>query len=402
MAYEHTLEHFCDTGTHPQTGSIVYEWLHRIGLGYAVKNFKRRKIDTPQALIGLTFQDYDDLEISVLADRKRLFELVQRVRMAARAVKRKSGAHEKASETAHDWDHVAKSVRPQLSEQAKITPDVMCVTSLRKNKNAATAFGTYAHVKKRQSKNTEVGKCVSVCRLVGHPAQAALTPSVLMQETMRPSLVDEALLSVGNMKGCSKENLNGPPHQDSNLSKPKSILGQINPICTKTAWSDNKSSKLDSASKIRVVVRKRPLSRQENMRGDIDVIEIQNKDLILHEPRVKVDMTRYVESHSFAFDETFDENASNSDVYERTCKPLVAAVLGGAKATCFAYGQTGSGKTYTMMGPDADGRHRLKHLPGLYELAVKDMFAQLSKPNFIIYKSALHFLKFMVENYLTY
>ena len=72
----------------------------------------------------------------------------------------------------------------------------------------------------------------------------------------------------------------------------------------------------------------------------------------IHEPRVKVDMTRYVESHSFAFDETFDENASNSDVYERTCKPLVAAVLGGAKATCFAYGQTGSGKTYTMMGPD--------------------------------------------------
>ena len=124
------------TGTHPQTSSIVYEWLHRIGLGYAVQNFKRRKIDTPQALIGLTFQDYDDLEISVLADRKRLFELVQRVRMAARAVKRKSGAREKVSETTPDWNYIAKSVSPQLSEQAKITPDVIRVTSHRKNKNA--------------------------------------------------------------------------------------------------------------------------------------------------------------------------------------------------------------------------------------------------------------------------
>ena len=47
----------------------------------------------------------------------------------------------------------------------------------------------------------------------------------------------------------------------------------------------------------------------------------------------------------------------------------------------FAYGQTGSGKTYTMMGPDADGRIDYS-IYRLHELAVKDMFAQLSKPEY--------------------
>ncbi len=77
--------------TTTDTDGIVCEWLQRIGLGYAVNNFKTKGIDTPQALISLTFQDYDELQITALADRKRLFELVQRVRMAARAVKRNAG-----------------------------------------------------------------------------------------------------------------------------------------------------------------------------------------------------------------------------------------------------------------------------------------------------------------------
>ena len=90
------------------TGGIVCEWLHRIGLGYAVENFKTKGIDTPQSLISLTFQDYDDLRITALADRKRLFELVQRVRMAARAVKRnpKLPKDKTVSETISENNHL--------------------------------------------------------------------------------------------------------------------------------------------------------------------------------------------------------------------------------------------------------------------------------------------------------
>lgn len=40
-------------------------------------------------------------------------------------------------------------------------------------------------------------------------------------------------------------------------------------------------------------------------------------------------------------------------------------------ATCFAYGQTGAGKTHTMLG-SSPGR------PGLYALALRDIFAHLS------------------------
>ncbi|XP_059192711.1 uncharacterized protein LOC131974423 [Centropristis striata] len=45
-------------------------------------------------------------------------------------------------------------------------------------------------------------------------------------------------------------------------------------------------------------------------------------------------------------------------------------MLNGGKATCFAYGQTGAGKTYTMLGSPVR--------PGLYALAVGDIFAHLS------------------------
>ena len=50
----------------------------------------------------------------------------------------------------------------------------MRVTSHRKNKNAATAFGTDFHVKKRQSNNIDGDKSVSVCRLVGTPKRKRL------------------------------------------------------------------------------------------------------------------------------------------------------------------------------------------------------------------------------------
>jgi hypothetical protein len=54
----------------------------------------------------------------------------------------------------------------------------------------------------------------------------------------------------------------------------------------------------------------------------------------------EVDLTKYTEEHKFIFDETFDEKQGNTDVYERTAKPLVDFVFNSGKATCFAYGQT--------------------------------------------------------------
>lgn len=62
--------------------------------------------------------------------------------------------------------------------------------------------------------------------------------------------------------------------------------------------------------------------------------------------QTKVDLTKYVESHKFVFDEVFGHEASNEQIYARTCKPLVEFALNKGRATCFAYGQTGSGKSF--------------------------------------------------------
>ena len=63
-----------------------------------------------------------------------------------------------------------------------------------------------------------------------------------------------------------------------------------------------------------------------------------------------MDLTKYTEEHSFMFDNAYDENTENEELYNRNIRPLVYAGLSGAKVTVFAYGQTGSGKTFTMMG----------------------------------------------------
>ncbi|KAJ2822036.1 hypothetical protein IWW50_004387, partial [Coemansia erecta] len=102
--------------------------------------------------------------------------------------------------------------------------------------------------------------------------------------------------------------------------------------------------------KIRVCVRKRPLNGKEREKAEKDVVVINSpRTLSVMEPKVKVDMTKYIEESRFKLDEVFSEQADNRQVYERTAKPLVDYIFTGGNATCFAYGQTGSGKTYTMM-----------------------------------------------------
>ncbi|CAL4948638.1 unnamed protein product [Urochloa decumbens] len=103
-------------------------------------------------------------------------------------------------------------------------------------------------------------------------------------------------------------------------------------------------------AKIKVVVRKRPLNKKEISKKEEDIIDIEQRSnsLTVHETKLKVDLTEYVEKHEFVFDAVLDEDVSNDEVYCETVEPVVPAIFNRTKATCFAYGQTGSGKTYTM------------------------------------------------------
>lgn len=126
-----------------------------------------------------------------------------------------------------------------------------------------------------------------------------------------------------------------------------------------------------------VCVRKRPLSKKELNKKEIDVIIVPKGDYcVVHEPKLKVDLTKYLENHKFWFDYAFDENANNELVYRYTAKPLVDTIFNQGMATCFAYGQTGSGKTHTMGGTFTGKQQDCTK--GIYALAATDVF-KLSK-----------------------
>ncbi|XP_034940738.1 kinesin-like protein KIF2A isoform X2 [Chelonus insularis] len=132
---------------------------------------------------------------------------------------------------------------------------------------------------------------------------------------------------------------------------------------------------------ITVCVRKRPLNRKEQNRKEVDVISVPSKDqMIVHEPKLKVDLTKYLENQHFRFDYAFDETCNNEIVYKYTAKPLVQTIFEGGMATCFAYGQTGSGKTHTM-GGDFNGKTQ-DCKKGIYAMAAKDVFKLLKSAKY--------------------
>ncbi|XP_022006122.1 kinesin-like protein KIN-13B isoform X2 [Helianthus annuus] len=108
--------------------------------------------------------------------------------------------------------------------------------------------------------------------------------------------------------------------------------------------------KTSNVAKIKVVVRKRPLNKKELAKNEEDIITVEphSNSLTVHETKLKVDLTEYMEKHGFVFDAVLNEEVSNDEVYHETVEPIVPIIFQRTKATCFAYGQTGSGKTFTM------------------------------------------------------
>ncbi|XKL59859.1 hypothetical protein PGB90_000875 [Kerria lacca] len=132
---------------------------------------------------------------------------------------------------------------------------------------------------------------------------------------------------------------------------------------------------------ITVCVRKRPLNKKEINRKEVDVISVPSKDqIVVHEPKNKVDLTKYLDNQHFRFDYAFNDHCSNELVYKYSAKPLVQTIFEGGMATCFAYGQTGSGKTHTM-GGDFHGKTQ-DCKKGIYAMAAKDVFKLLRSPKY--------------------
>merc|ERR1719180_114350 len=130
-------------------------------------------------------------------------------------------------------------------------------------------------------------------------------------------------------------------------------------------------------NRITVCIRKRPLSIKEEKAKDVDVVTVASRDhVMIHEPKTKVDLTKFLENQQFRFDCVFDDNSTNEVVYKYTARNLVHSIFEGGMATCFAYGQTGSGKTHTM-GGEFKGKNQ-DCSNGIYALATRDVFQLLN------------------------
>jgi kinesin family protein 2/24 len=139
--------------------------------------------------------------------------------------------------------------------------------------------------------------------------------------------------------------------------------------------------------RIRVIVRKRPLSKKErSSSGSMDVIHpLDYGDfgkVLVYQPKTRVDLTKEVETVPFAYDNVFDESSNNVQIYQRSLRNLIQPFFKGQWSTVFAYGQTGSGKTYTMMGSNMTGTNAGTADSsnfGLYYLAALDIFELLQR-----------------------
>lgn len=109
---------------------------------------------------------------------------------------------------------------------------------------------------------------------------------------------------------------------------------------------------LDLRGNIRVFARVRPPLGSEDERtvckwsfNDESSLEIISNEIVQAGNRKQT-------KHDFAFDQVFDPNTTQDEIFE-TVSPLIQSALDGYNVCIFAYGQTGSGKTFTMDGHDA-------------------------------------------------
>ncbi len=94
---------------------------------------------------------------------------------------------------------------------------------------------------------------------------------------------------------------------------------------------------------MQVAVRVRPLSPNEQARGDAVAIQTPNDTTLTLASTAASQQQR-----TFAFDRVFDSTTSNDDVYRGAVQHLVHSAMHGFNACVFAYGQTASGKTHTI------------------------------------------------------
>ncbi|KAL3314039.1 Kinesin-like protein kif21b [Cichlidogyrus casuarinus] len=103
-----------------------------------------------------------------------------------------------------------------------------------------------------------------------------------------------------------------------------------------------------------------------------------------------------VGKESFTFDNVFEPDSRQENIFECIAKPLIDGVLKGYNATIIAYGQTGSGKTFTM-GTSTEYFRSDEDL-GIIPRAITYLFEQISQVNDAQFQVSAQFIEIYNEN----
>ncbi|KAF9183164.1 Kinesin-like protein kif24 [Haplosporangium sp. Z 11] len=368
--------------------------LRRSGLEHFYPSFSTRGITQLDNLVQLSMQDYNSLGVTSMEDRRKLFQLIQTIKAdfpdISGAVSTPPSAsilvsHSPASSISHstatsmgDMDGsgygMAGAARNfsthSFNEMSSKTADVRPPLGRRSGSTVSSSLNTSMASHTRNVSSSAGG--ASQQQQQQDQQQQQLRHQQQQQQYQQYQQQQQQYFDGRNFKEASED-------EEEPLPVHESRQRGLDAYSVPTGMGRNKgtfgrsaglSAANDLTSKIRVCVRKRPLNSKEINRGEKDMASVSGRQLAVDEPKVRVDMTKYIERHNFVFDDVFDTDATNEDVYKRTAFPLVQYLFEGGKATCFAYGQTGSGKTFTM----------LDDKQGLYVLAARDIFVMLRQP----------------------
>jgi kinesin family protein 18/19 len=132
-----------------------------------------------------------------------------------------------------------------------------------------------------------------------------------------------------------------------------------------------------------IAVRIRPLSKKEIECHHHSCCHVVNENIVV----IKKDSCGgYLKSeqailNEYMYDYVFDENSSQTDVFERTTKPFLPNLFEGLNVTVFCYGATGAGKTHTMLGNSRCDSAALHSDAGIIPNAVHEIFQILNAKN---------------------
>lgn len=232
--------------------------------------------------------------------------------------------------------------------------------------------------------------------------------------------LSESMPTLSKMNFQQNKNISVTPNplsQNPSTSPNDLLLSCPSSKHTYTHSNGNTSSVSSSNDNMRVAIRIRPALSREIEKDlpfrSIVITSKENKTCSLVEyigaeldeagrQKEWIQSPQMFQLHRFTFDEVFDIDSSQEEVYSLTAKPAVLSVLEGYNSTIFAYGQTGTGKTFTMEGFTYDNMDSKR---GIIPRTIEDIFQYIESNSnrdtkFIIRAAYLQIYNEMISDLL--